>query len=71
MSISANVIIMTKDELEALKHKWFQKGVERGRFEERYERNNPKRKQPETKPEHGQKVPPDGVASRRAGRGPG
>ena len=35
MSISPNVVIMTKDELEKIKHEWFQKGVERGAFEER------------------------------------
>lgn len=34
MSISSNVVIMTQDELIAYRNEWFQKGVERGRFEE-------------------------------------
>lgn len=32
--ISDDVVILTKSELEDFKNKWFQKGVDRGRFEE-------------------------------------
>lgn len=35
MGISPDVVIMTRAELDALENKWFQKGVERGRFEQR------------------------------------
>lgn len=33
MTISPNIVIMTKDELEAIKHEAFQRGVRRGKFE--------------------------------------
>lgn len=33
ITISANIVIMTKDELEAVKHAAFQRGVRRGEFE--------------------------------------
>lgn len=35
MSVTSNVEIMTSAELRAYGEKWFQKGVERGRFEQR------------------------------------
>lgn len=37
MSVSPDVVIMTRAELDALENKWFQKGVERGRFEQRHD----------------------------------
>jgi hypothetical protein len=34
MGISPNVVVLTRDELDEIKHKAFQRGVERGRFEQ-------------------------------------
>jgi hypothetical protein len=42
MSISSSVVIMTQDELLAYRNEWFQKGVERGRFEERSDQSRAK-----------------------------
>lgn len=42
MSISPNVVIMTEHELFDYRDKWFQKGVERGRFEQRMDESRAK-----------------------------
>jgi len=42
--ISHEVVILTRAELKERENAAFQRGVERGRFEESYERNNPVRK---------------------------
>jgi hypothetical protein len=38
--ISSSVVIMTREELKALETAAFKRGVERGRFEERCDRNS-------------------------------
>lgn len=42
MSISPNVVIMTKAELLDYRDEWFDKGVQRGRFEERCDQSQAK-----------------------------